>query len=57
MIEKQKHFGYANRFFVGEVLEDEDDRDYIIEMIRKEHPYRQIAQTKLLFRYPLMAGL
>lgn len=57
MIEKQKHFGYANRFFVGEVLEDEDDRDYIIEMIRKEHPYKQIAQTKLLFRYPLMAGL
>jgi hypothetical protein len=46
--------GFPNRLFVQDVVEDEADRDFIINAIEEQHPQRRVIHTKLLYSYSLM---
>jgi hypothetical protein len=45
---------FPNRFLVGDILQDEFDRMFIIDCIKGCHPNRKINRTKLLYSFPLM---
>jgi hypothetical protein len=46
--------GVPNRFFVGELFQDEADRDFLIQTILEQYPKQRIVRTKHLYLFPLM---
>jgi hypothetical protein len=43
---------FPNRLLVGNIIEDEYDRQFIIDQLGLSHPNREIAKTKLLYMFP-----
>jgi hypothetical protein len=53
--EKQKYALFPNRLFVGEVIEDEQHRQFVIDSIELLYnPKQKIRKTKLLYSFPMM---
>jgi hypothetical protein len=53
--EKLKYGMFPNRLFIGEILEDELDRQFIIDKVEAlYYPKQQIVKTKLLYTFPVM---
>jgi hypothetical protein len=56
-MEGLKYGNYPNRFFVGEVIRDEIDRQFIIDEILKVEKNKKIVKTKLIYSFHSMALL
>jgi hypothetical protein len=57
MKEVRLKYGHLpNRFFVGDIVEDELDRQFIVDNVQKLNPYHPILRTKLIYSYSLLNG-
>jgi hypothetical protein len=48
-----KYGQFPNRFFIGDLIEDEVDRQFIIDNCEQLHN-QKISKTKLIYSFPLM---
>jgi hypothetical protein len=48
-----KYGQFPNRLFIGDLVDDEVDRQFIIDNCEKLHN-RKIGKTKLIYSFPIM---